>query len=297
MRKTIAVFFAVYFLCSAVMAVAQSTPEHNTGLNPDAVLNRNETSPGTSGDAAASTGKLGQDFFEEAKSAAPLVNTQVYESAGYLGDIPKDAKTVTDGGNIGQYIYGTNETVFINASEKDGAKPGDRYYVLSVLPNEIRHPVTKEVIGKKVFIIGKLEITGFDQDVATAKIISANDNIEKGNRLIPYKDMAPPVIDPDKPVESKNINGYVVASRDAKQGYADGDVLYLDVGKANGVEPGDMFDVIASSSAYKEDKETHTKILGRIRILSTQDKTSTAIVTSSVNAISVGDKIKFALSR
>ena len=74
--------------------------------------------------------------------------------------------------------------------------------------------------------------------------------------------------------------------KSSRRGISFGDIVFLDIGAAQGVQPAD------SLIMYREIQTGFPKqAIGRVVILSVQKQTSTALVTESVKTIEVGEKV------
>jgi hypothetical protein len=67
----------------------------------------------------------------------------------------------------------------------------------------------------------------------------------------------------------------------AKSIVATGGVVYLNVGETAGVKPGDLFIVYRGSAAIAE-----------VAVLKVEEKSSTALVTYSTDALVLGDRVE-----
>jgi hypothetical protein len=76
-------------------------------------------------------------------------------------------------------------------------------------------------------------------------------------------------------------------------------VVYLDVGKMEGVKPGDFFivfrDVVSPDGSKLHDSETKQNArtaVAELVVLKVEDRASTALVTYSADMISPGDSVE-----
>ena len=79
------------------------------------------------------------------------------------------------------------------------------------------------------------------------------------------------------------MNGYIVATRQLHIINGTWDIVYIDKGRKDGVEIGDLF---ATALPGK-----HRIITGLIQVINPQETTSTAIVRRSEREIEKGDRI------
>lgn len=246
-----------------------------------------------------SVDELAARFFENPDRMEPLIYEQLYETAGYLDDSLGATGEVIDGQTSSQASFAFPDHVYINRGEAQGVSVGSRFIVYHA-GSDVRHPVTRRKMGFKVLVDGVIEVVEAGRDHSKARIIRSYDGIERGEKIRAYDKAEIPEFDPDRPVKLKRIDGYLVSSKDPKEGYATGDVVYLDVGQATGVEPGDVFNIIDSRSVVRADGkmvEGFPKVIGEAKVISTRSATCTAFITNSVDAIYRGDKIAYSSVR
>jgi hypothetical protein len=123
--------------------------------------------------------------------------------------------------------------------------------------------------------------------VLTARITLSFDAIEKGNMLTPYQE--PVAIYPSSQKKAKDISGYILEVVDKRSINSQMDVVYLDLGAADGVEPGDRFLV------YEEPNKQGfpRKMIGELQALIVKDHTSTAMVQKSTESMGKGNAVEF----
>lgn len=241
------------------------------------------------------------DFFERSERQEPLTNPKMYESAGYISRSLDATGEVIDGEQSNQNSFSTTEVVYIDQGEADGVTIGSKFLVLHAATPDVIHPNTGDNMGFKVLVDGVIEVVDANMDISKALIIRSYDGIERGENIRPYEEDAMiPTFDPDRPVADKEIEGVLVASKDPKQGYAAGDVVYFDVGDSGGVEPGDVFNIIDARDVIRKDGrviEGLPKIIGSAKVLTTREETCTALITYSRNVMYAGDRVSYSKTR
>ncbi|HEB73262.1 MAG TPA: hypothetical protein ENI77_11685 [Nitrospirae bacterium] len=243
---------------------------------------------------------LNDQFFNDPSKQEPLTYPQMYETAGYMSKSLDYDGELIDGEPSGQGSFSMEDTVYINIGEADGASNGAQYIVYNAARPNIKHPITGADMGFKVLINGVIELTEVNMDISKARVIRSYNAIERGDKVRLYTKADIPSLDPDRPVADKDIDGYLVASKDPKKGYATGDVVFFDVGGSTGVEPGDVFDIIDSRNVIRKDGKKVKgipKLIGKAKIISIQDSSSVAFITRSVDAIYAGDEVSYSRTR
>jgi len=234
-------------------------------------------------------------FYEKGKR---ILTEDMLLIAGYLAqyDHPfgyiKDFQEVKDAAAPG-------DVIFIDRGEKNGVKIGQRYYIYQ-RGVDVKDPYSDEEWGYIINIIGLVEISEVSKEAASAKVVKAYGLIFKGDGVLPEFGLIGPKLDPDRPVEDKNINATIMAAHFGKGGVSGDDIVYLNVGRVNRVEEGDMFKI---TEVHKEDGELKSgkfgieKKIGKLRIIIVREETATAIITESLSEIKVGDKASFIQER
>ena len=185
-------------------------------------------------------------------------------------------------------ILGEGDIVFLDSGSGQGIKPGDQLRVFRVV-KLIIHPVTKEKLGNLIKVIGKLRITEASDKTSTAIITDMYDNpIFKGDRVIPLTHGGAGQGEATSGrKEGEGVTGYIVAIKDEKRFATQGDIVYIDQGKANAIAVGDTFNI---QHPDRLNSATESQI-GMLRIIAVQEKTSTAVISHSSTEIAVGDII------
>ncbi|MDD2337626.1 MAG: LysM peptidoglycan-binding domain-containing protein [Geobacteraceae bacterium] len=190
-------------------------------------------------------------------------------------------------------IVGQEDTVYTDIGTELGAKPGDNYSIIKKV-KKVFHPVTGSFIGYKYLPLGKLELVDLEARSSRAIITNSYLEISPGDILTPYRNERREVA---LKAADKNLDGYIVESRMGNITIGNNDVVYLDLGKTQGVEVGNMLyvvrDVPLNKTYVKRDAAPlPQQVLGAVVVVDVSDKTSTALVIKSVETIYLGDKVK-----
>lgn len=213
---------------------------------------------------------------EEAKSepvpvkiTPPLVDRSIYMTSGFLGNIYTFSGTI-DGHFSDRILYGNNDIVYVKLVRE--ANPGDRFYIYHPF-REVRHPVTGEKMGSIIEPVGILEITKIEHGQVLGKIVQSFTEIYAGYLLNPYFEMKPPVI--EQPFRRPDTDGYVVAARKIQIWSVISDIVYLDRGSQDGLQPGDLIGTLSPGGLYGRSYNVPN---GLLQVISTEEKTATALV-------------------
>ncbi len=198
-----------------------------------------------------------------------FITDKELESAGKIVGSPLERK-----------MFGEFDRVYIKFSEPAGT--GETFMVVEEI-GDMKHPVTKKKIGKRVKIKGIAEVLEKNDKNYTASIKASWDVIEKGDRVMK-------VLPVNKTVEIKKasspLEGYVIDGNRFGEFFGEGDVIFIDLGKEKGVEEGNVFIVY-----IKEGKDKPINMIGKAVVIKTWDKASAALLTKTKQEVEKGYRV------
>ncbi len=187
-----------------------------------------------------------------------------------------------------------DENIFINRFDKiyvdfDASvkvKPGDLYSIY-VPGGPISHPVSdrggyKYTIGAQIKTLKKIN----NRWECLVEMVSGL--VQRGDRVTVYTPKIGKII---KTFNKRNIEAAVIgAYQESGGGVSMGDVVYLDRGRADGVEMGTVFELYSFMDKGTEKRITAdpTYKIGEATIISLTDNFGTALITNSREAIPYG---------
>jgi hypothetical protein len=202
--------------------------------------------------------------------------------------------------------------VYLDAGADRGIKPGDEFWI--VTPGDtVIHPYSGREMGRFYEYRGRGKVLCIEARTATVKITEACSEIPMGSFLkayepvpIPLGRKSAPAVACDPP--SGNPKGRIVYARDGVyQVGADTDVL-IDLGLAEGLEPGDFLTIFRYASGFDygirpvgsywvnvpppPGVEIPRTYLGEMAILYVGDRWAVARVSDSVRLIEIGDQVE-----
>jgi hypothetical protein len=205
-----------------------------------------------------------------------LVEQDVLVSSGFIADAhPIGVGRVGDS-PLGRTLFGDNDDVYITTDHP--ARVGDRFYVIKV-SGPVIHPVTGKEIGYIVTIRGVAKITRIKYGETLARLTRCFGAINTDDLLVPYYEIVPPVTDGH--FRTPDVNGMVVAANREGIYQSKLDVIYIDRGCRDGIEPGDMFRTLAVGE--------HVVPNGVIQVIGCKDHTATAIIRDNSAPVTAGD--------
>ncbi len=158
---------------------------------------------------------------------------------------------------------------------------GEKFYIIQSV-KKIKHPKTGRKLGYLIMILGIAEVVENGND-PKALITESFFEIPMGSQLADYFEIELPLAVEDH--RKPDINGYVVSSRGLHLVSGQRDIIYIDKGRKDGVELGDLLEVTTR-------QWTHDIPIGQIQIIYLTDSTATALVKKSDREILMGDLIR-----
>lgn len=190
-------------------------------------------------------------------------------------------------------IAGDDDIVYTDIGRVQGVKGGEKF---SIFRKEatVSHPASNEIMGAKIVPLGILQITDLEQKSSRAIITKTYQEINPGAYLLPYREDRRREV--ALKMSTRELKGYIIESYSGTSIIATGDIVYIDLGKAQGAEPGNMLYVVRDVQLDQKLVEGRVdklpeELLGALVILETGKKTATAIVVKSIDAIYRGDRI------
>jgi len=255
---------------------------------------------GPSEEVQPSEGASAEPMGEEAKvlrdeygRVVKVIYTQS-SSTGWIepGEFEKAGKII--GTYDGRVMVGEQDIVYVDIGSSAGVKPGDLFSVFRI-ESEIRHPKTRKKIGYKILNLGEIKITKLTESASEAEVVNSYQEMKAGDYIRPYL----PPLSAEIPVikSSQKLEGYIVANKRGTPRFGQGDIVYIDLGKADGLEPGNLFEIYLPGKVVKEKggkKVLPDKVIGKLVVLDVHPHTSTALVTESLQELKVGERIHLA---
>lgn len=227
-------------------------------------------------------------------------------------------------------VYGTTKSelgaekgdkIFINFKNREGVKPGDTFRVAKPMP--VRHPLTDRPMGDVISIRGAVVVKEhLQQDYFLAEVTDVYMEFGMGALVLPFEPMSPCVL---PTATDPKLYGNIVALKEARRIIGGGTVVYLDAGFKDGIQRGQVFEVVRISkiptpdwqhNTFEENlnelsttlsKETYladfwTKInegkslyefpVGKLMVVESRPNSSTAVVLSASEDLYPGTFVK-----
>ena len=273
----------------AVAQKAQEAPPQEAGEGPS-LFQRQASIEGATPEPE--TPATGSRLILPEDAQVPIMDKYGMLSAGFVSE--EDSVDHIQGspddpykGIHGANILGYDSEVYITVTSREAVNIGDRFIIYEPVRN-VKHPQTRRYFGKLYKVNGILKVTGTKEaGVYLARITLSFDSAIKGNMLAPYQE--PTLIYPAKQQQEKNLSGHILEVPDRRTISGQMNIVYLDKGKEDGVDPGDQFTVMSVPN-----RETGAmRPIGELQVLIVKARTSTAVVRKSIDTMTTGNRFVY----
>jgi hypothetical protein len=206
-----------------------------------------------------------------------LIDKNALIASGFIADEVHSIGKITDALN-NKNLIAKGDHVFINTVNP--VKKGDRFYILHSA-GKIPHPKSGRNLGYLIEILGIAEVIDPSKNDPQILITDSFAEITPGDLLDTYYEIDPPFA-PEKP-RKPDIDGVIVSTKRLHFINGTWDIVYLDTGKKDGLEVGD----ILATTLQSEHKIIH----GLIQIITLRGSTATAVVRKNNLEITTGDGV------
>jgi len=193
----------------------------------------------------------------------------------------------------GRIAIATDDVAFAQFADIADVKPGTDYAIYRQ-GREIDHPVTGKLFGHLIEEVGTVEVQKVNGDVATTVVTRALKEIQRGDVLLPQQSYASEIA---LKKADADVHGVILGARDERIAMAQHDIIYLDQGKANGLQVGNMVYISRPRAAteyalHKKELVLPDRLLGAAVVVKVTPDTASALIVKSVAEIHAGDKIE-----
>jgi hypothetical protein len=254
---------------------------------------------------------------EEEVTPSELVEEEGVRSSGKIGFVPHGStrlvhqgfatqKEIDDAGTIaGSFsealMLSFPDTAYVQFKNKSGVKVGDRYVIFRTA-DEIQHPISGNHIGFLTHLIGTMKIVKVSERYATGLIQpDCWDEVRRGDRVGPFSERLTETVTP-RPNE-RELKGYVVSAQIPWIALlGEHEVVVVDRGSADGVQPGNTFHVVrrqdptvnVETFLHPSDSIDNTlpeEDIGVCLAVDVKDKATMCLLTRSLRDIERGDRV------
>jgi hypothetical protein len=216
-----------------------------------------------------------QKDIKEGFSLHTFVSTNLIQDYGEVDSFQKASITVDK-----------FDIIYLNITNLINVAPGDKFSLYSA-GGKVSHELSDRK-GFKFTIVGQAEILRKKNHLWEARITDTSGLIQRLDRVTAY---TPRIARITSTFNPRNIEAIITASySNLSSGVTSGDVVYLDRGRADGVEMGNVFEVFSFTDPGTEERITPdpTFKIGEVTVITLADNFSTALVTYAKSDIHIG---------
>jgi hypothetical protein len=204
-----------------------------------------------------------------------------------------------DGSPEEKQLLATGDPVYLAYPADQPPKAGETYTIYTE-QKKVKHPTEGDYVGSYVRILGDVQVQSVQEGKRARGVITdANDVIERGALVGPvqrnFRNVQPTP-------NQNNLRGTIVAQLTADQLIGQGEVVFIDLGTANGVERGNRLFVIRRGDAYdmemgprgnvgQDDPDFPARAIGEIVVVQTGENLSVGLVTLALQGMGRGDHV------
>jgi len=189
-------------------------------------------------------------------------------------------------------MVGAGDYVYTDIGTDRGGKVGDLF---SVYRNAgpVSHPVKNNIVGNRIILLGTIKLIEATPSSSRAQVVQSYYEISRDSFLAPER---PRTREVPLRESSKELKGYIVAARNMGNLIGEGEIIFLDLGRKQGIAPGNLLYVVREVKPEKTEyfgkkPVLPLRVLGAIVVVETGDEASTALVIKSADAIYPGDVV------
>ncbi|OGU12568.1 MAG: peptidoglycan-binding protein LysM [Geobacteraceae bacterium GWC2_58_44] len=195
-------------------------------------------------------------------------------------------------------MAGEDDIVYTDIGRVNGAEPGDRFSIYKRM-GAVSHPINNVILGDRVIPLGELQLSEVEEKVSKAIITKSFQEIGAGSFLLPYRDRRVTV--PLRAAD-RDVVGYIVETQTGNTALAVRDVVYLDLGDAQGIKPGNLLYIVRDVTpdqryAMAKIEKLPVEVIGALVVVEAGINSSTAVIVKSVDTVYRGDRVELKKSR
>ena len=187
-------------------------------------------------------------------------------------------------------LLGTGDSFYLKLNHTGDVSVGDHYTVFRRV-HKVFHPATGQYLGYVVNMLGIVRVVQVDHELMTVATVRSYGQISPGDPVVRFSALtqAEPA---GESRASGSVHGLVVDLQSDKNMtlIARWNVVYLDRGREDGLRPGDFLEVFRVSFGLPR------RVVGELKVLSTEEHTATALVSRATSQILRGDQFTSEMS-
>ncbi len=229
------------------------------------------------------------NILQKLREPRPVFSEKSYMRTGFItkrSELPGNKVIGIEDGSFNANKY---DVVFINGLDSNNFRQGDILAVLAV-GDRVEHPDTREDLGVVARYKGILKVLSTEKNRTRCSVTENYDPIEENDLVMPFRMLKAPLFDAWIKPETV-IEGTILAINEPMLSIHINDIIYIDRGSDDGVQPGDRFVIYnreteKSPTAYRE-------LLGELESVNVMPG-ETAVMVSSLKEkrVEIGDRVE-----
>lgn len=178
------------------------------------------------------------------------------------------------------------DTIYTKLDRNLMVKPGDKFSVYKA-EGKVSHPISDRK-GYRYTIVAQIETIKKINDKWECKVLEISGVVQRKDRITVYTPKINRIL---KTFNKRNIEAAIIgAYHNTANGLSFGEVVYLDRGRVDGVELGNVFEAYSFYDRGTEKKITMdpTYKIGEITVITLGDNFSTGLITRSSTEMGLG---------
>jgi hypothetical protein len=253
------------------------------------------TPEGAAGEGEAGAAGAGGAAGAAGAALTPVTEETTLQCADYVVSDGEDKSLVVVGSEQGsdKVALAERDIVYLNKGSNSGVKAGE-IYSLHHESYAVRHPGSGRKLGTKIETTGWVQVILVHENSAIAVVEESCADIHAGEYLKPFEKVNVPLV-VRRPAANRltpptgKLNQYVVDIAGNATIAAEGHLVTIDAGSEAGVAPGNVFSIYRINYPSVPSPRN---VIGELTVVAVRDRTATAKVTYSSDAVMVGDQIE-----
>jgi hypothetical protein len=184
------------------------------------------------------------------------------------------------------------DTVYLDFDHPKSVKVGDRFTVIQVVKN-VGEPDSWFGGGLGVLVRRNavVQVRRIYPRTVEGMIVDSEDSVKRDDRVIPYQSPIRTVV---PHLAKRDLSGLIVEAENQQYMVSNNDVVFLNLGSKDGVEDGtQLFAVRKGDGVFPgDDEDLPDVIIGKLLVVETKERVSTAYVTDLKDHLIIGDRVR-----
>lgn len=192
-----------------------------------------------------------------------------------------------------RHMFAVGDIVYTDVGARDGLMAGQEFWVIRPEHEVYRSGSVTDTLGRFYATPGRVRVVCAQESTAILEFTESCEPSYLGDEIIPFEPIPIPLVRASAPLTqcdppSGKTTGHIVEVKDRATPVGTDSVVFLDLGEADGLYPGDFLTVYRN----RTDSGTIRTLLGEVAVLWTKGRTCVAKVTSMVDSMRVGDFVE-----